>query len=82
MGKQRETKPLPVVGVYAFCSTGSGLVHRIEGDRVLASVNGKHPEWCEITENWNDDTEEWESGFFIKPGSFFVPFSQVMRTDV
>lgn len=76
-----KKKELPVVGVYTFCSTGSVLVHKIEGDRVLASINGKSPHWCDITEDWNDDTEDWESGFFISPGSFFVPFSQTMRVE-
>lgn len=82
MNKKKKDRPLPVVGSYTFCSTGSVLVHEIDGDRVLASVNGRAPNWREITEEWNEDTEEWEPGFYISPGSFFVPFSQVMRTDL
>lgn len=76
-----RNKKLPVIGVYTFCSTGSVLVHEIEDDRVRASINGRHPEWKEITEEWNEENVEWEPGFYMHPG-FFVPFSEVLRTDL
>jgi len=44
-----------VIGVYTFCSTGSVLVHELDGDKVLASINGKHLEWCDITERYSED---------------------------
>lgn len=78
---EKENK-LTVIGVYTFCSTGSVLVHKLEDERVLASINGNKPHWCPITEEWNEEEEEWESGFYIHLGSFFVPFSQTMRADL
>ena len=65
-----------IIGIYPLCNTGSVCVHEIEGDTVLASINGINPSWCDVTEKVNDDGE-WESGFVL--GSFFIPFSQVMR---
>lgn len=67
---------MDVIGVYAICNTGSVCVHEMADDRVLASINGHDPTWCDVTEKVNDDGE-WESGFVL--GSFFIPFSQVMR---
>ena len=66
-----------VVGVYPLFNTGGICVHAIDDveDEVLASMNGKDPEWCDITEQ--DIEGEMESGFCF--GSIFVPFSQVMR---
>ena len=54
-------------------------VHAIDDaeDKVLASVNGENPEWCEMAEQPQEDGDEMESGFLF--GSFFVPFSGVMR---
>lgn len=46
-------------------------------------MNGEKPEWCPITEQLmseitgDEKDTEVESGFFY--GSFFVPFSEVMR---
>ena len=44
-------------------------------------MNGENPEWCEMTEKPQSEvggeSEELASGFVF--GSFFVPFSQVMR---
>ena len=72
---------LPVIGVYSICNTGSVLVHKIDhgSDKVLASINGIQPRWCCMADKENDDGE-WESGFVL--GSFFIPFSQVMRMEV
>ena len=67
---------MDVIGVYAICNTGSVCVHELADDRVLASINGHDPMWCDVTEKVNDDGE-WESGFVL--GYFFIPFSQVMR---
>ena len=65
-----------VIGVYPISNTGSVCVHELDGDRVLASINGRDPCWCDVTEKVNDENE-WESGFVL--GSFFIPFSMVMR---
>lgn len=72
---------LKAIGTYTFCSTGSVLVHEIEDGKVFASINGKEPHWCDITEEFDEDENDWESGFYIYPGSFFVPFSQVERIN-
>ena len=68
-----------IIGVFPMFNTGSICVHAIDDaeDKVLASVNGKNPEWCEMAEQPQEDGDEMESGF--KFGSFFVPFSEVMR---
>ena len=68
-----------VIGVYILCNTGAVLVHAIDygEDKVLASINGEAPEWCEMTEEYRECTGELELGFCL--GSLFVPFSEVMR---
>ena len=66
-----------IVGVYTFCNTGSVLVHAIDGDRVLASINGEDAAWCDVTEEYVEATEELECGFRF--GKWFIPFSEVMR---
>ena len=42
-------------------------------------MNGENSEWCEMVEKPQpeEDDSEMESGFLF--GSFFVPFSGVMR---
>ena len=68
-----------VIGVYGLCNTGAVLVHFIDypEDKVLASINGENPQWCEITEACREGEDELELGFFL--GSIFVPFCDVMR---
>ena len=68
-----------VIGVYALTNTGAVLVHQIDygGDRVLASINGENPEWCDMTQEYMELTGELEQGFHL--GGFFVPFCEVMR---
>lgn len=68
-----------VIGVYPMFNTGGICVHAIDDaeDKVLVSVNGENPEWCKMTEQPQEDGDEMESGFLF--GSFFVPFSGVMR---
>ena len=68
-----------VIGVYALCNTGAVLVHAIDygEDKVLASINGIEPEWCDLTEEYMEVTQELELGFRL--GSLFVPFCEVMR---
>lgn len=66
-----------VIGAYLFCNTGSVLVHAIDGDRVLASINGEDAAWCDVTEEYVEATEELECGFRF--GKRFIPFSEVMR---
>ena len=72
-----------VIGVFPRFNTGGICVHTIDEaeERVLASINGKDPEWYKMAERPQSenggDSEELESGFLF--GSFFVPFSQVMR---
>ena len=74
-----EGKALKTVGVFPISNTLAICVHEIDqaDDRVLASGNGGSPEWYPMTEQHNEDTDEWEQGFMF--GSIFVPFSQVMR---
>lgn len=68
-----------VIGVYGLTNTGAILVHAIGygEDKVLASINGESPEWCDMTEEYMKCTGEPELGFTL--GSFFVPFCEVMR---
>ena len=70
---------LAVIGVYPICNTGSVLVHQVDAERVLASINGKDPEWCDITEEYSECEEELEPGFYL--GSFFVTLIEVMKVD-
>ena len=64
---------------YPMFNTGGICVHAIDDaeDKVLASVNGENPEWCEMAEQPQEDGDEMESGFLF--GSFFVAFSGVIR---
>ncbi len=68
-----------VIGVYSLSNTGAVLVHAIDygEDKILASINGQNPEWCSMTEEYVELTEELELGFRI--GDLFVPFCEVMR---
>ena len=79
---QNETKVIDlkeVVGIYGISNKGAVLVHRVDysDDRVLASINGENPEWCDFTEEYWEGTGQPELGFCL--GSFFVPFCEVMR---
>lgn len=79
-GSVREMKDkIETIGVYCVCNTMGICVHEIDycEDRVLASANGEKPQWCPMKEQTQPDGEEAEPGFFF--GSFFVPFSEVMR---
>ena len=68
-----------IIGVYGLCNTGAVLVHAIDypEDKVLASINGENPQWCDITEACREGEDELELGFFL--GSIFVPLCEVMR---
>jgi len=68
-----------VIGVYPICNTGAVLVHGIDytEDRVLASINGRNPEWCGLTEEYLETSGELEPGFHL--GELFIPFCEVMR---
>ena len=73
-----------IIGVYPMFNTGGICVHAIDDaeDKVLASVNGENPEWCEMAAKPQpeEDGGEMESGFLF--GSFFVPFSGVIRMGI
>ena len=77
---------MKIIGVFPISNTGSICVHAIDHaeDRVMASINGENPEWCAITEKPQSEmgveSDELESGFMF--GSFFVPFSEVMRMEI
>ena len=68
-----------IIGVYPICNLGAILVHAIDyaEDKVLASINGQSPEWCDMAEEYRETSEELELGFNL--GSIFCPFSEVMR---
>ncbi|MGI5967468.1 MAG: hypothetical protein ACOX65_11150 [Anaerotruncus rubiinfantis] len=68
-----------VIGVYPLCNTGAVLVHAIDyaEDKILASINGENPEWCDMTEEYMEVTGDTELGFTL--GSFFIPLFEVMR---
>ena len=68
-----------IIGFFPLCNACTVLVHQIDyGDeKVLASMNGIEPEWCGLTEEYSEETQEMELGFSL--GSLFVPFHEVMR---
>lgn len=68
-----------VVGVYTICNTGSLVVHKIDNtdDKVLVSLNGQNPEWCNMQEGRHSASDEFENGFYW--GEMFVPFSEVIK---
>ncbi len=68
-----------VIGVYPLCNTASVLVHAIDyaEDKILASINGEEPCWCDMTEEYMECTGEMELGFML--GSLFIPLCEVMR---
>lgn len=71
---------LPAIGAYTLSNTGGLLIHAIEDERVLVSLNGKQAEWCERAEQIcvNDDGEyDMVDGF--KWGELLIPLSEVMR---
>ena len=76
-GKMIDLKD--VIGIYGLCNSAAVLVHKLDygEDKVLASINGIDPEWCSMTEEYSEDSQELEPGFYL--GSLFVPFSGVMR---
>ena len=49
-----------IIGVYPMFNTGGICVHAIDHaeDKVLASVNGENPEWCEMAEKPQEDGYE------------------------
>ena len=68
-----------VIGVCPLTNTGAVLVHQIDygEDKVLASINGKNPQWCGMAEEYVETSGETELGFFL--GELFIPFLEVMR---
>ena len=70
-----------IIGFFPLCNLGAILVHAIDyaEDKVLASVNGIEPQWCDMTEEYRETSEELELGFNL--GSIFCPFSEVMRFE-
>lgn len=85
-GKGMRIVEMKIIGVFPISNTGSICVHAIDHaeDRVMASINGENPEWCAITEKsqseMGGESDELEPGFLF--GSFFVPFSEVMRMEI
>lgn len=77
---------LKTIGVFPMCNVGGICVHTIDQteERVLASMNGKDPQWYPMVDKprsymtgEDEDDDIMESGFLF--GSFFVPFSEVER---
>ena len=73
-----------MLGVLPVTNCGSICIHEIEDDRVLASFNGEHPEWCDTAERpmsdyIGDEAEEDEVAPGFMFGALFVPFCAVMR---
>ncbi|MFR2882012.1 MAG: hypothetical protein ACLTC8_14285 [Lachnospiraceae bacterium] len=68
-----------IIGVYPMFNTGGICVHAIDDaeEKVLASVNGENPEWCEMAEKPRpeEDGGEMESGFCSAPFSCRFPGS-------
>ena len=70
-----------VLGIHCITNCLYILVHEIDDveNRVLASSGRDDKRWCPITEQTEnvDENQEPELGFLF--GSFFVPFSTVMK---
>lgn len=79
MTKSKMIDLSTVIGIFPICNTGAVLVHKIDygEEKVLASINGESPEWCSLTEEYDDTTGEQELGFTL--GSLFVSFHLVER---
>ena len=79
MAEARMIDLSTVIGVYGLTNTGAVLVHSIDyvEDKILASINGENPEWCPMTEEYMERSEELELGFTL--GSLFIPLCEVMR---
>ena len=77
MTESKMIDALKIIGMYPICNTGAVLVYKIDyvEDKVLAGINDQPPEWCSLTEEYSEATEEIEPGFNL--GSFFVPFCEV-----
>lgn len=71
-----------IIGVYPMFNTGGICVHAIDHaeDKVLASVNGESPEWCEMAEQPQEDGDEMESGFCSAPFSCRSPGSYACKS--
>ena len=76
-----STCGLPVVGSYSLFNTAGVLVHEVDerSEKVLASVNGLNPEWCDLTGEFMECTGEWVTGFWL--GHLWVPLNEVMRRE-
>ena len=70
-----------VIGVFTLCNTGAVLVHAIDygEDKVLASINGDAPEWCDMTDEFMECTGEWVTGFWL--GHLWIPLNEVIRME-
>ena len=70
---------LKPIGAYTLCSTGAVLVYQIDhqNDRVLAGINDNELQWCDVTEQYWEHSEQGEIGFCF--GEMFIPFCEVMR---
>ena len=71
-----------VIGVAPLTNNGSLLIHRIDEieEKVLVSLSGRgEPEWCGMTEEYSEMSEEPELGFYW--GELFILFCNVLRID-
>ena len=72
---------LPVVGVYPLCNVGGVIVHEVDtaSEKVLASVNYRSPEWCDITDEFMECTGKWVTGFWL--GHLWILLNEVIRME-
>ena len=68
-----------VIGLYPLFYTAVVVIHEIDyaKDKVLISINGDDPKWCDISEQYIKTTKKWELGFYL--GSTFIAFSNVIK---
>ena len=64
-----------IIGVFPMFNTGGICVHAIDDaeDKVLASVNGENPEWCEMTEQPQEMEMKWSRAFCSALFSYRFP---------
>lgn len=58
------------LGIYTISNTGSVLIHEINADTVLDSINGVDPSYYTIVNG---------EGFFM--GEWWIPFSECMSCN-
>ena len=73
-----------IIGVFPMFNTGGICVHAIDDaeDKVLASVNGENPEWCEMLNSRRKMEMRWSRAFCSAPFSCRSPGSCACESEL